>query len=165
MNRETLHILVGAAVIVMAPLMGYAFFSGDARTVSAEGYELKARYNRVDGVSVGTNVLLAGVPVGKVTHLDLDAGALQAVLTFTIQDDVKIPEDTAAVISSDGMLGAKYVRLNVGGSNDMLAPGASFEYVQDSVIVEALLEKVILWAESRREKARGADGGEGGQGK
>ena len=58
------------------------------------------------------------------------------------------------MIASDGILGGKYVKLNIGGSMDMLAPGRSFEYVQDSVIVEALLEKVILWAESRRDKAR-----------
>ncbi len=154
MNSETRHILVGAAVIVLMPLLAYVFFSGDARTESASGYELKARYNQVDGVTVGTNVVLAGVPVGQVTRLDFDAEALQAVLTFTIHDEIRIPDDTAAVIASDGILGGKYVKLNIGGSMDMLAPGRSFEYVQDSVIVEALLEKVILWAESRRDKAR-----------
>ena len=161
MNRETLHILIGAAVIVLAPLLGVVFFSGDARTVSAQGYELKARYNRVDGVSIGTGVLLAGVPVGKVTRLDFDANSLQAVLTFTIRDDIRIPADTAALIASDGMLGGKFVKLDVGGASEMLAPGGSFEYVQDSVIVEALLEMVILWAEAKRDKARGARDGEG----
>ena len=154
MNSETRHILVGAAVIVLIPLLAYGFFSGDARTESADGYELKARYNQVDGVTIGSNVLLAGVPVGKVTRLDFDAESLQAVLTFTIRDEIRIPDDSAAIIASDGMLGGKYVKLDIGGSEEMLEPGRSFEYVQDSVIVEALLEKVILWAEARREKAR-----------
>lgn len=154
MKTETRHILVGAAVVVLMPLLAYVFFSGDARTESASGYELKGRFNQVDGVTIGTNVVLAGVPVGKVTRLDFDAEALQAILTFTIRDDIRIPDDSAAVIASDGMLGGKFVKLNIGGSEEMLAPGRSFDYVQDSVIVEALLEKVILWAESRREKAR-----------
>lgn len=152
MNRETLHILVGAALILAAPIVGYLFFSGDARTESTEGYNLTARYNQVDGVSIGTNVLLAGVPVGKVTRLEFDAEALQAVLTFTIHDDIRLPQDTAALIASDGMLGGKHIKLDVGGAEEMLAPGESFNYVQDSVIVEALLEKVILWAEERRDK-------------
>jgi phospholipid/cholesterol/gamma-HCH transport system substrate-binding protein len=163
MTRETLHILVGAALIVMIPVLGYALFSGDARTESTEGYHLTARYNRVDGVTIGTNVLLAGVPVGKVTHINFDAKTLQAVLTFTIHDNIHIPVDTAALISSDGLLGPKYIKLNVGGSEDMMAPGATFEYVQDSVIMESLLEKVILWADAKRAKARGA-AGEGSSG-
>ncbi len=154
MNRETLHILVGALLILTAPLLGYMFFSGDARTESTQGYELKARYNQVDGVSIGTNVLLAGVPVGKVTRLEFDAEEFQAILTFTIRDEIRLPQDTAALIASDGMLGGKHIKLDVGGAEAMLAPGAYFDYVQDSVIVEALLEKVILWAEERRAKAK-----------
>jgi phospholipid/cholesterol/gamma-HCH transport system substrate-binding protein len=154
MNRETVHILTGAAVLLMAPLLGFIFFSGDARTESAKGYELTASYNRVDGVKIGTKVLLAGIPVGKVTALAFDAEEFQAILTFTIRDDIRLPIDTAALIVSDGLLGGKYIKLDVGGAEDMLEPDDGFEYVQDSVIVEALLEKVVLWAEQRRLKAR-----------
>ena len=153
MNRETVHILVGAAVLLMVPLLGFIFFSGDARTESAKGYDLTASYIRVDGVSIGTNVLLAGIPVGKVTKLAFDAAEFQAILTFTIRDDIRLPSDTAALIISDGLLGGKYIKLDVGGAEDMLQPGDGFEYVQDSVIVEELLEKVVLWAEQRRLKA------------
>lgn len=154
MNRETTHILTGAAVLLMVPLLGFIFLSGDARTDSTKGYELTASYNRVDGVKIGTNVLLAGIPVGKVTKLAFDADEFQAILTFTIRDDIRLPNDTAALIISDGLLGGKYIKLSVGGAEEMLQPGDGFEYVQDSVIVEALLEKVVLWAEHRRLKAR-----------
>lgn len=160
MNRETLHILVGALLILAAPVLGYLFFSGDARTDATEGYNLTARYNQVDGVSIGTHILLAGVPVGKVTRLEFDAAELQAILTFTIRDDIRLPRDTAALIASDGMLGGKHIKLDVGGAEEMLAPGDTFNYVQDSVIVEALLEKVILWAEESRAKAREEGGAE-----
>jgi phospholipid/cholesterol/gamma-HCH transport system substrate-binding protein len=154
MNRETVHILAGAAVLLMVPLLGFVFFSGDARTESAKGYQLTASYNRVDGVKIGTEVQLAGVPVGKVTALAFDADEFQAVLTFTIRDEIRLPIDTAALIVSDGLLGGKYIKLDVGGAEDMFEDGDGFEYVQDSVIVEALLEKVVLWAEQRRLKAR-----------
>jgi len=154
MNRETVHILAGAAVLLMVPLLGFVFFSSDARTDSANGYELTASYNRVNGVSIGADVLLAGVPVGKVTRLAFDAEEFQAILTFTIRDDIRLPRDTAALIVSDGLLGGKYIKLDVGGAEDMLQPGDGFEYVQDSIIVEALLEKIVLRAEQSRLKAR-----------
>jgi phospholipid/cholesterol/gamma-HCH transport system substrate-binding protein len=154
MNRETVHILLGAAVLLAAPLLLFVFFTGDARTGSTEGYELEARYNRVDGVSIGTDVLLAGVPVGKVTGQDFDAETLQAVLTMTLRDDIRLPTDTAALIVSEGLMGGKIIKLDPGGAEEMLSPGDDFQYVQDAIIVEALLEKVVLWAEAKRLQAR-----------
>lgn len=164
MNRDTVHILVGAAVLLIAPVLFILFLTDDARTGSAAGYELEARYNRVDGVTIGTDVLLAGAPVGKVTALDFDPELLQVVLTMTLQDDIKLPIDTAAIIVSDGLLGGKFIKLDPGGAEEMLQPGDGFDYVQDAIIVEALLEKVVLWAEARRleakrkaKEAKGAD--------
>ncbi len=154
MSRETVHILIGTAVLLAAPLLLIVFFSGDARTSSAEGYELTARYNRVDGVTIGTDVLLAGAPVGKVTRQEFDAETLQAVLTLTLRDDIQVPTDTAALIVSDGLLGGKFIKLDPGGAEEMLQDGDSFNYVQDAIIVEALLEKVVLWAEAKRLEAR-----------
>lgn len=154
MSRDTVHILIGAAVLLAAPLLFWIFLTGDARTGSAEGYELEARYNRVDGVAIGTNVLLAGAPVGKVTQLDFDPESLQAVVTMTLRDDIKVPTDTAAIIVSDGLLGGKFIKLDPGGAEEMLQAGDSFDYVQDAIIVEALLEKVVLWAEAKRLEAK-----------
>lgn len=154
MTRETVHILVGAAVLLAAPLLFLVFLTGDARTGSTEGFELKARYNRVDGVTVGTDVLLAGAPIGKVTRVDFDPELLQAILTMTLREDIKVPLDTAALIVSDGLLGGKFIKLEPGGAEQMLRPGDHFEYTQDAIIVEALLEKVVLWAEARRLEAR-----------
>ena len=154
MSRDTVHILVGAAVLLFAPLFFFVFLTGDARTGSAQGYALEARYNRVDGVTIGTDVLLAGAPVGKVTQLEFDPEVLQAVVTMTLRDDIKVPTDTAAIIVSNGLLGGKFIKLDPGGAEEMLQPGDTFEYVQDAIIVEALLEKVVLQAEARRLEAK-----------
>lgn len=144
-------------VLLAAPLLFVLLLTGDARTGSTQGYDLKARYNRVDGVTVGTNVLLAGVPIGKVTRVDFDAKLLQPILTMTLRDKYKVPRDTAALIVSDGLLGGKFIKLEPGGSEEMLQPGDHFEYTQDAIIVEALLEKVVLWAEAKRNEAHKKD--------
>ena len=127
MSRDTVHILVGAAVLLFAPLFFFIFLTGDARTGSAQGYVLEARYNRVDGVTIGTDVLLAGAPVGKVTRLEFDPEVLQAVVTMTLRDDIKVPTDTAAIIVSNGLLGGKFIKLDPGGAEEMLQPGDTFE--------------------------------------
>ena len=58
------------------------------------------------------------------------------------------------MIISSGMLGGKYIKLEPGGELKNFEPGAYFEYVQDAVIFEELLEKIVLDAEGRRLRAK-----------
>lgn len=83
MSRDTVHILVGAAVLLCAPLFFFVFLTEDAHTGSARGYALEARYNRIDGVTIGTDVLLARVSVGKATRLKFNPEVLRAIVTNT----------------------------------------------------------------------------------
>lgn len=152
MERETLNIWVGAAVLIIVPLLFFIFFTGDIRTQAASGYELQGRYSRVDGVAVGTKVLLTGIPIGQVTKLRFDPEDQQAVLTFSIRDGIKIPRDSVAMIVSDGLLGGKFIKVGVGGELENLNPGDSFGYIQDSVLIEPLLEKIVSDAERNRAK-------------
>ncbi|MBT5107238.1 MAG: MCE family protein [Rhodospirillaceae bacterium] len=154
MDRETQNIWIGAAVFVIVPVFLAVFFTGDVRTKQVQGFELTAHYNRVDGVSVGAKVLLAGIPVGQVRRLEFDAEGQQAILTFLIQDGIKLPNDTVAMIVSDGLMGGKFIKLEPGGEIDLLQPGDVFTYVQDAVLVESVLEKIVLRAESKRRKDR-----------
>ncbi|MBL4719682.1 MAG: MCE family protein [Alphaproteobacteria bacterium] len=152
MDVETRNIWIGAAVFVIGPALLAIFFTGDVRTKNVQGYELVAHYNRVDGISVGAKVLLAGIPVGQVVRQEFDAEDQQAILTFLIQDDIRLPNDTVAMIVSDGLMGAKFIKLEPGGELDELQPGDDFTYVQDAVLVESLLEKIVLRAEAKRRK-------------
>ena len=125
----------------------------------SSGYELIARFNSIDGIQNGSDVLLAGVPVGNVSDVEFNPQTHQAILTFRLLSHVKLPLDTVAMVLSEGMLGNKYIKLEPGGDLEMLGPGDEFEFVQDSVVFEELLQKVILAAEAKRLKDRGAGGG------
>jgi phospholipid/cholesterol/gamma-HCH transport system substrate-binding protein len=151
-DRKTQHIWIGAAVFVIVPVLLAVFFTGDVRTKQTQGFELTAYFNRVNGIAVGDKVLLAGIQVGQVTQQKFDAEGQQAILTFLIQEGIKLPNDTVAMIVSDGLLGGKFIKLDPGGDLDTLQPGDVFTYVQDAVLVESLLEKIVLRAEAKRLK-------------
>lgn len=159
MDRETQNIWIGAAVCVIVPVLLAVFFTGDVRTKQVQGFELTAYYNRVDGISVGAKVLLAGIQVGQVTRQEFDAEGQQAILTFLIRDGIKLPNDTVAMIVSDGLMGSKFIKLEPGGEIDLLQPGDVFTYVQDAVLVESVLEKIVLRAEASRRKKNAKPGG------
>ena len=152
MTLETRNIFVGIFIVVLGVSL-LIYSSRGGVEASAEGYELRAIYQGIDGVSVGTDVLLAGIKVGKVTSLDYIKDGHRAEISMRIRNDILLPIDSVAMIISSGMLGGKYIKLEPGGELENFEPGAYFEYVQDAVIFEELLEKIVLDAEARRSRA------------
>ncbi len=154
LSTDIFHILVGACVIgVIGSYMIYGYLS-DRPGQAADGYELTAKFRSIDGITDGSDVMLAGVPVGKVTGDAFDTQTNNAILTMTIDEGYEFPLDSVAMIVSEGIFGSKFVKISPGGDFEMLQPGDEFEYVQDSVIFEELLQKVILAAEAQRRKAQ-----------
>lgn len=152
-KRETREIAIGAVTALI--LAGaFAFISGRSE-LSAESvaghYRLKALFNRVDGLLPGDEVQLSGIRVGTVEDQALD-DAYHAVLTLTIRDEVKLPEDTSAAIHTTGLFGSKYVVLEPGGSFDYLEDGDTISYTQDALVVEDLLELIISEGKANRKR-------------
>lgn len=139
----------GLVVIVGALLLALAFAVGGKSKDSGEGYVLQARFNRADGINVGSLVRLSGTVVGKVAEQTLD-DRYRAVLTLRVRNGLQLTEDTAAVIYTDGLLGAKFIELKPGGDDKMLKPGAEIQYTQDAVVIEDLLDMIIQQGRAKR---------------
>jgi phospholipid/cholesterol/gamma-HCH transport system substrate-binding protein len=148
LSRDTTEILVGGlAVLAFALFVVFAFSVNQS---SVTGYVLTARYNHIDGLALHADVRLAGVRVGEVTAEAFEPDDNRALVTMTITNGVVIPRDSAAIVASEGLLGAKFVKIDAGGDLEMLKPGDSFDYVQDSVDLEHLLQRVVQDAEAKR---------------
>ena len=153
LSSDTLNILVGAGVVlIISAYMVYGYLSDRPGQVDG-GYHLTAKFRSIDGVGQGSDVMLAGIPIGKVTGSSFDPQSNTAILNMTIDEMIELPIDSVAMIVSEGIFGSKFVKVSPGGEFDLLEPGDEFEYVQDSVIFEELLQKVILAAEARRRAA------------
>ncbi|WP_164157622.1 outer membrane lipid asymmetry maintenance protein MlaD [Sandarakinorhabdus rubra] len=114
---------IGLAVVAAA--VGFVAFAW-ARTGAGEGQggtSLVARFPNIAGVTLGTDVRLAGVKVGRVTAVSLDPGSYQAVLNLSVDPGLKLPVDSSAAITSEGLLGGNYIALTPGAEADMLKDG------------------------------------------
>ncbi len=157
MNQETRETLVGAAVLfVGGAFMTFAFTGG---LVTEIGYPVLARFGQVDGISVGSDVRISGVSVGRVSKLAIEPATRQAIVTMTIDEGVALPLDTGALIVQVGLLGSKFIKLDPGGDEEYLEPGDEVEFVQDSVIIIDMLKKVLDNAEGKRKRRRKAPDG------
>lgn len=143
MASNATEIIVGG--LVLAGAIGFAVYAGQAAGVSRSsgGYELSASFRSLEGVSVGTDVRLAGVKIGTVTQMDLDLERYRAQTTVSIQNDVPIPDDSAIIISSEGLLGGNFVEIMPGGSPFYFEPGDEFTDTQGAVSLISLLVKFV----------------------
>ena len=156
MAENRAEVLAGAAVLAAA--IGFLIYAGRETAVSgpAGSYELVASFRSVEGVRVGTDVRLAGVKVGSVTALELNPQTFFADATISVQENVLLPDDSAALISSEGLLGGNFVELVPGGSLDNLAPGAEIEDTQGAVSVISLMMKFAGGGDDAAAPADGA---------
>jgi phospholipid/cholesterol/gamma-HCH transport system substrate-binding protein len=142
MSENTTEVLVGGAVLAVAGF--FLFFAAQTtgyRQASGGAYELSASFRSAEGVSLGTDVRLAGVKVGTVTGLDLNPQTFRADVRFSVSKAIELPDDSAAVVASEGLLGGTYLELVPGGSPFNLDPGAEIEDTQGAVSLISLLLK------------------------
>ncbi|MDQ1848357.1 outer membrane lipid asymmetry maintenance protein MlaD [Gemmobacter fulvus] len=143
MAENATEVLAGGVVLVAA--LGFLAYAaqGVGFGGSSRSYDLRASFQSVEGISVGTDVRLAGVKVGTVSKLELNPATFYADATFSVQDHVQLPEDSAALISSEGLLGGNFVELRPGGALDNLPAGAEIEDTQGAISLIGLLMKFV----------------------
>jgi phospholipid/cholesterol/gamma-HCH transport system substrate-binding protein len=137
------EVLTGALVLLVAVAF-LAFAVAHSGRTAGSGYDLQARFDHIDGLNVGGDVRLAGVKVGTVTSERIDPKTFSAVVTLTVRDDIKLPKDSGASITSESLLGGKYISLSPGGDDADLKPGQTITVTQSSVSLEELLGKFIF---------------------
>jgi phospholipid/cholesterol/gamma-HCH transport system substrate-binding protein len=144
LKENLIEALIGALVLLAGiwfVVFAYQRTSGGA---SAGGdYTVTARFPNVSGVAVGTDVRLSGMKVGTVAAERLDPQSYQAVLELSLDDGVKLPADTAAAITAEGILGGSYIALQPGGETAYLKDGDEIMETQGSVDLMGLIGQVI----------------------
>jgi phospholipid/cholesterol/gamma-HCH transport system substrate-binding protein len=134
--------LAGLAVIGIAAFF-LIFALGRTGASGTDSYELKARFPNAAGINVGSDVRVSGMKVGTVTAQALDPQSYQAVVTLSVDDNVKLPLDSSAAITSEGLLGGSFIALVPGGDPEQLAPGDEITDTQGATDLMGLIGSVI----------------------
>lgn len=143
MRRNVIETVLGAVVLVVAGFfLFFAYTSADVGGVS--GYQLSAKFSSTGGIAAGADVRISGVKVGTVKEQFLDKETYQAVLVMEIDPSVQLPLDTSAAIASESLLGGRYLQLQPGAEEEMLAAGDTIEYTQSAVNLEELLGRFMF---------------------
>ena len=105
-------------------------------------------FNKIDGVSVGTDVVISGIKVGEVKEVFIKNNYPQ--ISIIVNKNVRISDDSSVSIQTDGLFGKKFLLIEVGGNDAYLKSGDKFSYAEDSIVIEELLGKIILIGEKNK---------------
>ena len=139
MRESVTEVIVGAVVLVAA--VGFLVYAAQATGFAepAGDFDLKASFRSIEGVSVGTDVRMSGVKIGTVTAMFLNPETYRADTVLTLLNVVPVPNDSSAVVASEGLLGGNFIEIMPGGSTDMFADGAEIVDTQGAVSLLQLL--------------------------
>ncbi|GJL85831.1 MAG: outer membrane lipid asymmetry maintenance protein MlaD [Micavibrio sp.] len=144
MKRSVVETVLGAVVLLVAGI--FLVFSYDKGNVGvgSGGYEITADFSSIGGLAAGDAVQISGVKVGTVKSVDLLPDSYLARVHMNIDSNFPLPTDTAALISSESLLGGLYLALEPGAEEALIPSGGRIQYTQAPQNLEQLLGQFIF---------------------
>ena len=143
MRYSSVEILMGAVVLVTA--IGFLFLGLQSiNTNQKDGYNISLIFGSSAGLKTGDSVKISGIDVGKIIKLDLDLDDYNAKIYINLSNEVKIPEDSSARITSSSLLGGNFLDIIPGSSETFLKPNDIIYDTSDSVSFIDMLGKMIF---------------------
>ena len=157
--------IVGLLVVILAIWFVIFAWQRTGGGEKANSIKISAIFPNAAGVTAGTDVRVAGLKVGSVTHLSLDPQSYQVKVDIALDPATKLPADTSAAVTSEGLLGSTFIAMNPGGSPTPLKSGDTITDTQGSMDLMALIGQFInkpsAPAPGDSAAAPGASGGTG----
>ncbi len=143
MKKFDIELWVGLFVLAGIICLGYLSIKlGKMEIVGGKGYEVYAIFSNSGGIKTGSNIVLAGVEVGRIKNITLEN--YQAKIVLSLHQNVKIQEDAIASIKTKGLVGEKYIEISPGGSEKFIPPGGQIRETQPPVDLEELISKFVF---------------------
>ena len=155
MKRSAIETLLGAFVLAVAGFF-LVFSYQTANVGGVDGYTVTADFAGTGGLKSGDDVTISGVKVGSVTSVALLPETYLARVYMDVASGIKLPTDTVALISSESLLGGRYLALEPGAEEDMLPENGHIQFTQAPQNLEQLLGKFIFSVSENKDKGGAA---------
>jgi len=143
MNKKPIETIMGLVVLIVAGLfLLFAYRVSDLQVV--KGYEIKAEFAKVGGLSVGSDVRLNGIKIGTVVAQKLNPETYNAEVILSISPDIKLSKDSEISVAADGLLGDKFIKIAPGKSEELFQNGDIATNVKSFKTLEDMVGEIIF---------------------
>ena len=128
-----------ASISLVVFFTGFYFLKGSAFLSNENTYY--CNYSSVDGLLNSANVEIRGLIVGHVTALDLE-DERGVKVTIAVKKNISIPQGTVATLVSDGLLGGKIIRLDLGKSKSFAETKSTLVTAEEAGAIDNLTTEI-----------------------
>jgi len=163
--RANRQLEIGTGLFVLLGFAAMLFLTtqlpnSGMKLAGSPGYHVSAAFGNVGDLKAGAPVSVSGVNIGDVQKITYDPKTFKAVVTLRIDKKYTgIPDDSFAVIQTEGLLGGKYISLSPGGSDTFLKDGSEIEQTQSAIVLEDLINKLFASFTSSKSDSSGKGDG------
>jgi phospholipid/cholesterol/gamma-HCH transport system substrate-binding protein len=143
MRKFDLELAVGLFLVAGILCLGYLSIKlAKMEVLGKKGYEIYAVFSDVGGLKEGSNVVIAGVEVGRVRKITMED--YEAKVVLSLPQEIEIQEDAIASIKTKGLIGEKYVQITPGGSDRAIQAGEKIRETLPAVDLEQLISNFVF---------------------
>ena len=132
---SSFHFKIGFFSILIFFLITFFYQSSDN---SNKEIKFKSIFNYVEGISVGTDVEMAGLKIGIVDKISLNQNN-EVVVEGIIDPIIDIPDDSILLIRSNGIFGKKSLLIEPGFGDIIENESYLFTDTKDSYSIDMFL--------------------------
>ena len=145
MKKTTIDTCVGIFVLIGITCVGYLTVKlGQMDWIGQNHYSIFANFDSITGLRKGGQIEMAGVQIGHIADISLDLDKQIAVVEMKIQNEVVLTDDVIASVKTAGLIGDKYIKLSLGGSDEILQPGDLITETESALDVEEMVSKYVF---------------------
>ncbi len=145
MKKYSMETIVGIFVFIGLLCVGYMTVKlGKISIFGEDTYVLYARFASVAGLKIGTPVEVFGIQVGTVKKLEIDSQKQMALVGLGLHKGVNVYEDASASVKTAGLIGDKFIKVDPGGSGDLLKPGGTITETTSALDIEDLIGRLAF---------------------
>ena len=128
------ELLVGwLVVLVIGGLIYLSLQFGQVSFAGTQHYRVTAEFSDAGGLQSGARVEVAGVEIGRVESVVLTDTLTKAQATLSIQPDIQLPQDSRAAIKTAGLIGERFIEIEIGPAAETISPGGRIQHTEPPV--------------------------------
>ena len=145
MNKKiNIEFILGLLILIISIICIFYYSSKINLFNKIETFQINSSFFDIGNVNIGNDVKIKGVKVGEVSGISLDQENYMAIITSSIEENVKIPDNSTFKISNNGFIGSPYIEIQLGESEVLLKNNDYTTDNIDAVSLEDIINNFIF---------------------
>ena len=145
MNKKiNLEYALGLLILIISIISIFYYSSKINLFNKVDTLQVNSSFFDIGNISIGNDVKIMGVKVGEVSSISLDQENFMAVITSSVDESIKIPNDSIFKIANNGFIGSPYIEIELGNSNEIFKNNDYTINNVDAVSLEEIINNFIF---------------------